>query len=329
MNIVDSFFLSINYEVFFPKILTHIKEYLNCEQVFIAQLNFEGEQENIIDFQGNIYSALSKNDQERYQIYQPVVFYLNEIKNAYYTHQDKLTFNDDTSPLKRAELAFPLVIKTPEIKSLTKINIWGILFIYDYNYLRKWKSEEIKNIQNIVDQLIIGIEKNIIYKKLLSLQEELTNCQILDEVTGLAKYNSFIDCLDYEWRRLAREKQPLSLILIDINYSGELIKNLKKEIAIIIQEQIKRPTDLAACYQGSQLIIILPNTSNDGALWINQQIMNRINQEVKNIYDCECKSSIITQIPQPDDNYYDLLMLIESPLIKKQNNEKIYNQNLT
>lgn len=328
MNIIDSFFLSINYEVFFPQILTYIKEYLDCEQVFISQLNYQGEQENIIDFQGNIYNSLSKNDQDNYEIYNPVVSYLNQLKNGYYTHQDKLTFNDDTAPLKRAELAFPLILKTSEVKNLTTIKIWGILFIYDYNYLRAWTPEEIKDIQGIVNQLIIGIERNILYKKLIALQEELNNCQILDEVTGLAKYHTFIDCLDYEWRRLAREKQPLSLVLIELNNPENLIDNLKKEVAIIIQKQLKRPTDLPACYQHNQLIILLPNTDNSGALWIHKQIMRHINQDLKKIDNCEYYFSIITQIPKLDDKYYDLLMLLELPLMQKKNNERIYNQNL-
>lgn len=328
MNIIDSFFLSVNYEVFFPQILTYIKEYLDCEQVFISQLNYQGEQENIIDFQGNIYSSLSKNDQDNYEIYKPVVSYLNQLKNGYYTHQDKLTFNDDTEPLKRAELAFPLILKTPEVKKITPIKNWGILFIYDYNYLRAWTPEEIKDIQDIVNQLIVGIERNILYKQLIFLQEELNNCQILDEVTGLAKYHTFIDCLDYEWRRLARDKQPLSLILIELNNAENLIDNLKKQVGIILQKQLKRPTDLPACYQDNQLIILLPNTENSGALWIYKQIIKHIKQDLKNFGNSEYYFSIITQIPKPDDKYYDLLMLLELPLIQKKNKNKIYNQNL-
>jgi diguanylate cyclase (GGDEF)-like protein len=327
MNIIDSFFLSINYEVFFSQILTYIKEYLDCEQVFISQLNYQGEQENIIDFKGNICNSLSKKDQDNYEIYKPAVSYLNQFKNGYYTHQDKLIFNDDTTPLKRAELAFPLILKTPEVKNLTPLKIWGILFIYDYNYLRAWTPEEIKDIQDIVNQLIVGIERNILYKKLITLQEELNNCQILDEITGLAKYDTFIDCLDYEWRRLAREKQPLSLILIELNNPENLIDNLKKEVSIIIQKQLKRPTDLPACYRHNQLIILLPNTDNNGALWIHKQIMKQINQELKKIDNCQYYFSVISQIPKLEDKYYDLLMLLELPLAQKKNNERIFNQN--
>lgn len=328
MNIIDSFFLSVNYEVFFPQILTYIKKYLDCEQVFISQINEEGEQESIIDFKGNIYNTISKNDQNNYEIYKPVVFYLNKFKNGYYTHQDKLIFNDDTTPLKRAELAFPLIIKTPEIKEISLRKIWGILFIYDYNYLRAWTPEEIKDIQDIVHQLTIGIERNIIYKKLIVLEEELKNNQILDEVTGLAKFDTFMDCLDYEWRRLAREKQPLSLILIELNNQEKLIDDLKKEMSIIIQKHLKRPTDLASCYQNNQLIILLPNTDNNGALWIHKQIMKQINQGLKIFDSCDYYFSIITKMPKLEDKYSDLLMLLELPLMQKKTNTKIYNQNL-
>lgn len=328
MKIIDSFFLSVNDEVFAPQILTYIKEYLKCEQVFLYQLNYEDDLKKIIDFQGNIY--LTKND-ENYQIYQPIINYFNEHKTAYYTHHDKLILDNETAPLKRSELAFPIVLKTPEVKKISvdhDNNLWGILFIYDYNYLRAWTQEEIVYVQNIVEQLVIGIERNIIYKKLILLQDELDNCQIIDEATGLAKYNTFIDCLDYEWHRLIREKQPLSLILIGTNSPHNLLQNIQKELALIIGQEIKRATDLAASYDDRHIIIMLPNTDNQGVLWVNQQIMNKIEHNSSIFSELDYKSSIVTKIPEAHDNYYDLLMMLESPLMKKNSQEKIYNQNL-
>lgn len=311
MNIYEPFFLSVNYEVFCPKILTIIKNNLNCEQVFISKLNSAGEQDKIIDYEGNIFQQFSKDKFNNYQIANNIISYINQESVNYYTHKDSL--NEETKPLKRAELAIPIIIKTAEIIEISNIKLWGILFIYDYNYLREWQSEEINTIQDIINQLVIAIERYIIYDQCKSLQKELVNCQVLDEITGLAKYSSFIDCLDYEWRRLAREKQPLSFILIEVNFSEDLNNNLIVDVANIIQKEIKRPTDLAAHYQRNQLIIMLPNTDDAGALWVNQRILKRVSEELKNHYDY--KSSIITKIPQINDNYYDLLTTIETKLI--------------
>lgn len=313
MNITETFFLSVNYEVFCPKILTIIKNYLNCEQVFISKLNSEGEQDKIIDYEGNIFQQFSKDKFNNYQIAKNIVSYVNQESVNYYTHKDSL--DEETKPLKRAELAIPIIIKTAEIAEIINLKLWGILFIYDYNYLREWQSEEINAIQDIINQLIIAIERYIIYDQCKNLQKELANSQVLDEVTGLAKYSSFIDCLDYEWRRLAREKQPISLILIAVNFPEDLNNNLIVDIANLIQEEIKRPTDLAAHYQRNQLIIMLPNTDDAGALWVNQQIFKRVSEGLKNRYDYEYKSSIITKIPQINDNYYELLTTVETRLI--------------
>ncbi|NCO75677.1 MAG: diguanylate cyclase [Cyanobacteria bacterium] len=329
MNVTETLFLSVNYEVFCPQILTIIREYLHCEQVFISKLNQKEEQEFIIDFQGNNYHNLSKNSQESYQLDPRIIPYLQRESVDYYTHKDQFSLEDDTNPIKRAELAIPIIIKTPEIRKISNQKLWGILFIYDYNYLREWLLEEIKFIEDIINQLVIALERSILYEKLQFSQAELVNSQVIDEVTGLAKYSSFMDCLDYEWRRLTREKQPLSLILIEINYSGNLINNLLMAIGNIIQKEMKRPTDLGAHYKANQLIIMLPNTDNVGALWVNENIINKISSQLKKSYNYESKSSIITTIPMVNINFNSILKIVEKPLINNQNlTEKIYNQNL-
>ncbi len=310
MNVTEPFFLSTNYELFCPKILAIIKNYLNCEQVFISKFDSTGEQEKIIDYEGNVFQKFAKHQSKNYQIDQKIISYLNNESNNYYTHNSE-NVDEDTMPLKRAELAVPIVMKTPEIIEVSNIKLWGILFIYDYNYLREWQSEEIDTIGEIINQLVVAIERYIVYDQWRIIQEELGNFQVLDEVTGLAKYSSFIDCLDYEWRILIREKKPLSLILIAINSPEDLSNNIIVAIANIIQEEIKRPTDLAAYYQENQLMIMLPNTNNDGALCVNKKIFKRISEEVKNRYDGDYKSSVITKIPQVNDDYYDLLRIIE------------------
>lgn len=315
MNITESFFLSVNYAVFCPKVLTYIKNYLKCEQVFISQLNSAGEQDKIIDYGGNLFQVSSKNFTNNYQLEKKVISYICQESVNYYTHQNSLDFDIETKPLKRAELAIPIILKTAEIIEISNIKFWGILFIYDYNYLREWQSEEIKIIEDIINQLIVAIERYILYDQCKILKEELRNCQVLDDVTGLAKYSSFIDCLDYEWRRLAREKQPLSLILIAVNFDEDLTNHKIIELANIIQEEIKRPTDLAAHYQGNYLIIMLPNTDNNGALWVNQKIFTRVSEEIKNRYECDYKSTTITKIPQVNDDYSDVLTTIEKILI--------------
>ncbi|MBL1209851.1 diguanylate cyclase domain-containing protein [Geminocystis sp. GBBB08] len=329
MNIIEPFFLSINYEIFCPKILTFIKNYLNCEQVFISKLNALGEQETFIYYDSSTYDNPLEDKSNTYGINEQIISDLEDESLDYYTHKNATDFDEDTKPLKRAELIFPVIIKTPEIVEITNIKLWGILLIYDYDYLREWQPEEIITIQDIIHQLTIAIERDIIYKQWQMSQEELVNCQVLDEVTGLAKYSSFIDCLDYECRRLAREKQPLSLILIVVNSSQDLSDNTILNIANIIKEEIKRAADLVAYYQKNQFIIMLPNTHNNGALWVNQKVLKRVSEERKKDDDCDYKSSILTTIPEINDSYYNLLKIIEQPLINNQNSENnICNQNL-
>ena len=48
MNNIDSYFLSINDDVFCPPILAKIKQHLNCEQVFIYKLDQQGKLKSVI-----------------------------------------------------------------------------------------------------------------------------------------------------------------------------------------------------------------------------------------------------------------------------------------
>ena len=324
MNNIDSYFLSINDDVFCPPILDKIKQYLNCEQVFIYKLDKQGELENVIYSPDTNRVNISSKDKDLSQIDQSIIPKI--IKSV----EEKESDSEDTAPIKKAELNIPIELKTPEVIAVNKnITLWGILFIYDYNYLRQWSEEEIKFVQDVVYELTLGIERNIIYRLFKNLEQKIQYYKFFDEETGLINYSSFIDCLDYEWRNLGREKNFLSLILIDFyqqNNSNELISNT---IANIIQEEIKRPADIVADYGSNKIIIMLPLTDNAGALWVNNQVMTKIQIHSQENHNYQFRSSIVSCIPTLSKSYGFLLKKLEMPFTNNLNFENnTYNQNL-
>ncbi|EAW37806.1 diguanylate cyclase domain-containing protein [Lyngbya sp. PCC 8106] len=105
-----------------------------------------------------------------------------------------------------------------------------------------------------------------------------------DGLTQIANRRYFDDYLIKEWQRLRREKQYLSLILLDIDYfkfyndfyghqSGD--KSLIS-IAQAIKKTLKRPADLVARYGGEEFVVVLPNTNQKGVINIAQQIQQMI-----------------------------------------------------
>ena len=123
-------------------------------------------------------------------------------------------------------------------------------------------------------------------KKLEQLNKELERLAVIDGLTQLANRRKFDDYLNLEWRRMAREKKPLSLILCDVDffkqyndYYGHLAgDDCLKKIAEAISNNTKRTGDLAARYGGEEFGIILSNTPIEGAFKLCTQICEAIRQ---------------------------------------------------
>jgi diguanylate cyclase (GGDEF)-like protein len=114
--------------------------------------------------------------------------------------------------------------------------------------------------------------------------QELERVAYSDSVTAIANRRRFDQHLRQEWQRLARDKEPLSLILCDIDYfkryndhyghqAGDLCL---KNIAQAMDRVMKRAADLVARYGGEEFAIILPNVRLKGAVHIARLIQMEI-----------------------------------------------------
>jgi diguanylate cyclase (GGDEF)-like protein len=123
-----------------------------------------------------------------------------------------------------------------------------------------------------------------IEEKLLNLNNQLSKLAALDGLTQIANRRTFDEFLIREWQRGQREKQPLSLILGDIDYfklyndrfghqSGDICL---KKVAQTILNTVMRPADLVARYGGEEFAVILPQTPARNALHVAQTIQLEI-----------------------------------------------------
>lgn len=116
----------------------------------------------------------------------------------------------------------------------------------------------------------------------------------LDDLNLIANRRQFDKILWHEWRRMAREKKPLSLIFADIDF----FKNYNvtyghvqgdeclKKVARCISEAVNRPADLPARYDDEKFAVILPNTELEGA----QQVAEKIRQAVNDLHTPHTRS---------------------------------------
>lgn len=106
-----------------------------------------------------------------------------------------------------------------------------------------------------------------------------------DGLTGLANRRCFDDTLRAEWARALRQRQPLSLLMVDVdNFKAYNDANghlggdeCLKLIASAVANEM-RANDLVARYGGEEFCVILPNQSLKGAAIVAERIRARVEQ---------------------------------------------------
>jgi diguanylate cyclase (GGDEF)-like protein len=131
---------------------------------------------------------------------------------------------------------------------------------------------------------------------------ELQKLAIIDSLTQVANRRWFDEYLAQEWRRMTREKQPLSLILCDIDffkhyndtYGHQAGDECLIRVAKAIAAAVKRPGDLVARYGGEEFAVILPNTPPQGGARVAEEIQAIVKQ---------------MQLPHPDSQVSQYITL--------------------
>jgi diguanylate cyclase (GGDEF)-like protein len=105
-----------------------------------------------------------------------------------------------------------------------------------------------------------------------------------DALTGLANRRAFDETLDMEWQRAIRGRQPLAILLIDV----DLFKSYNdihghiggdqclRSIANVIANTLQRSSDTASRFGGEEFAIILPNTHIEGALAVAESMRDAV-----------------------------------------------------
>ncbi|MEG4345916.1 diguanylate cyclase [Microcoleus sp. A003_D6] len=109
---------------------------------------------------------------------------------------------------------------------------------------------------------------------------ELQRLASVDGLTQIANRRCFDKTFKSEWQRMAREKEPVSLILLDIDffklyndlYGHQGGDECLKKVAKILERNANRGGDLAARYGGEEFAVILSRTDVKGAMRLAESI---------------------------------------------------------
>jgi diguanylate cyclase (GGDEF)-like protein len=120
--------------------------------------------------------------------------------------------------------------------------------------------------------------------ELQSVNEKLAELSTTDALTGVRNRRYFDQMLEREFNRARREREQLSILMLDIDYfkqvndeyGHQVGDDALRRVANILGEVLHRTTDFIARYGGEEFAIILPNTDVAGAYNVAEKIRNKI-----------------------------------------------------
>jgi diguanylate cyclase (GGDEF)-like protein len=148
-----------------------------------------------------------------------------------------------------------------------------------------------------------------------------------DGLTGLPNRRVFDETIDLEWRRARRAREPISIMMIDVDFFkayndhyGHLQgDDCLRQIAGALQGVARRPTDRVARFGGEEFVIILASTTVSGpaelAGLLHASLRSlAVAHELSPFGHVTVSIGLATMVPEPDGSYEDLLRLADARL---------------
>jgi diguanylate cyclase (GGDEF)-like protein len=117
-------------------------------------------------------------------------------------------------------------------------------------------------------------------------EEKLEELATTDALTGLRNRRKFDAAIEAEWRRAARQKRPLALLMIDADHFKTFNDTRGHQagdevligIAICISDSVRRAGDCAVRYGGEEFAVLLPDMSPAEAFVVAETIRLKVKQ---------------------------------------------------
>jgi diguanylate cyclase (GGDEF)-like protein len=169
--------------------------------------------------------------------------------------------------------------------------------------------------------------------RILKQMRTIERLSLIDPLTLIPNRRNFDNHMVIEWGRAVREQHPLSLLFVDIDHfkvyndvyghpQGDVAL---REVAVLLTESLKRTTDFAARWGGEEFVVILPDTSVNGAVKVAEKIrlaaelLEVIFVEKEEITKLTVSIGINTISPEKGDSYDDFISNADKALYMAKN----------
>jgi diguanylate cyclase (GGDEF)-like protein/PAS domain S-box-containing protein len=170
-------------------------------------------------------------------------------------------------------------------------------------------------------------------EELLHLQKKLEELSFKDGLTGVSNRRMFDSIIEVEWGAARGTQQPLSLILLDIDYFkqyNDFYGHLQgdeclKQVAQALQSVATRTRDFIARFGGEEFVLVLPDTDAAAA----EILAERCREQIAKLGIAHERSTtgklltaslgVGTTIPAPDVALKDFIEEVDRLLYKAKN----------
>lgn len=143
-------------------------------------------------------------------------------------------------------------------------------------------KDEIGGLSQQLNNMLDAIETR--EEKLQDALKELKHLSVTDSLTKIPNRLQFDSVSRIEWRRMCRDRMPLSIIMCDVDYFKQYNDfyghiggdDCLVTIASALATTVARPADLVARYGGEEFVLLLPNTDIQGAEFIAAKVMKHL-----------------------------------------------------
>jgi diguanylate cyclase (GGDEF)-like protein len=156
--------------------------------------------------------------------------------------------------------------------------------------LKLWHSEVIR-IGAIMTALILFVVGTTLFLareigRRAEAEDRLEELATTDALTGLKNRRKFDSEIDVEWRRAARNKTPVAVLMIDADHFKSYNDTFGHQagdqvlvgIAICISDAVRRAGDCPARYGGEEFAVLLPGLSAIEAFTVAEIIRLKVEQ---------------------------------------------------
>jgi diguanylate cyclase (GGDEF)-like protein len=154
------------------------------------------------------------------------------------------------------------------------------------DYLLKPVSEMVLKAKVGAMRRLVEMQRSLVdvTQQLNVANKELQRLSTTDGLTGIANRRMFDELVKREWRRCARLKKPMALVMVDVDhfkqyndtYGHQGGDECLKAVAAQVARAAPRASDLAARYGGEEFVLVLGETTVDGARWVANNIRQHV-----------------------------------------------------